>query len=351
MDAAHGEERDSEVQAAAASSDAAASPDLAAHGRATSGPSRDALRQLETPSAAIRLLEDDVGLVRMVHPTTRRVTQMHRSQIDRDAWPDFAAFPRASYDAQLRRDAALQWAGRARAEHGSVHQFSSLMHVLCDARVGNELLGALSRLITDEVRHVELCAQMALACDPEAATREPAIFRWPIPTVPWPAPPPAEQRDAQLAWAANAILIACCLGETLSRPMLEAIEIVATDTAAQLTARQILRDEHFHAAFGWDALALILPVLDEDARAQLHTKLSRAFAGFRKSTACGLSPDDVAGTDLAIHPPTVGGPANLGVLTDHQYAMIFYATIEQEIIPALHDLGIDATRAWHEQPR
>jgi len=91
---------------------------------------------------------------------------MHRGQIRRDPWPAIEAFDRSAYPSELLESSAIQWAGRAQAEHGSVHQFTQVAHALCEARAPLEVLGAISRLITDEVRHAELCAAMAEACAP-----------------------------------------------------------------------------------------------------------------------------------------------------------------------------------------
>jgi hypothetical protein len=288
----------------------------------------------------------DDGTPRMTGDVGQRLAHVHAAQVHRDPWPDFAAFDRHAYDEALRRDAAVQWAGRARAEHGSIQQFTQLAHALCNARAPLHLQGALARLVTDEVRHAELCACMAHACWPEGLEAGDRTFAWPVPTLPWGEPPPAQGGEVEIfGWAAEAIAVACCLGETLSRPMLDAIAVVATDPIAEACARQILRDEHLHATFGWEALAWLHPRLAEDRRASLHRRLARAFAGFQASTACGIALEDVAGSDLEI----ARGAPNLGTLTDVQYAMIFYATIEQEILPRLQALGIDGARAWAER--
>ena len=44
------------------------------------------------------------------------------------------------------------------------------------------------------------------------------------------------------------------------------------------------------------------------------------------------------------------GP-NLGCMEPRIYAMIFYATVEQEILPQLEAIGLDARRAWARRPR
>ncbi|MBL4850351.1 MAG: hypothetical protein JKY65_32950 [Planctomycetes bacterium] len=270
-----------------------------------------------------------------------RLAAVHRTQIRREPWPDFEGFERERYPLELRREAAEQWAGRARAEHGSIHQFSQIAHALATARAPLVLLGALARLITDEVRHAELCFAMAVACEPELS---PGPASWPALTTPWKPPPPDADDAALLAWASRAILIACCIGETISRPMLDAIATVATDPVAEGCARQILRDEHLHATFGWEALAHLVPRLGAAERELLQETLRTSLAGFEQSTACGVSVAELAGTELEIsRDPTT---PNLGLLTPTQYAAIFYSTLETEVFPKLVELGLDPVDAW-----
>ena len=289
--------------------------------------------------SAVRSLDDMLGAAE------GSLGAMHRAQVRRDPWPDFAAFERERYPLELRRAAAVQWAGRARAEYGSVHQFSQVTHALACGRVALPLLGGLSRLITDEVRHAEICAAMALACDPEASEH---TRRFPPPRTAWPRPPQGDEREPLLAWAAGAILIACCLGETLSRPMLEAIALQATDPLAEGVARQILRDEHLHATFGWEALEALLPELGASSREQLQEQLTRALGAFERTTACGIPVEDLVGREVAVG---AGEEPNLGTLSDEHYAAIFFATIEQEILPRFAELGFDARAAWAARPR
>ncbi|MCH9684004.1 MAG: hypothetical protein K0V04_21400 [Deltaproteobacteria bacterium] len=291
---------------------------------------------------------EPTGTERMLALGTERLGRMHRTQVHRDPWPQFEQFDPTRYDATLRRAAAVQWAGRARAEHGSVHQFTIVAHTLCNTRSELPVLGALSRLITDEVRHAELCAEMALACWPEGTQTEPAVFRWEPPRAPWRMPPGLEDQPVEplLAWAAEAILISCCIGETLSRPMLEAIAVVATEPLADAVARQILRDEHLHATFGWETLALLVPRLSTTDKRALQKRMARAFAGVEATTACGVSVEQVAGKTIAIER---GDAPNLGTLTDEQYAMIFFATMENEVLPRMEAVGLEAWEGWRSR--
>tara|TARA_R110002072_G_scaffold151077_1_gene300197 strand:+ start:596 stop:1003 length:408 start_codon:yes stop_codon:yes gene_type:complete len=129
--------------------------------------------------------------------------------------------------------------------------------------------------------------------------------------------------------------------------MLDAIALVATDPVAESCARQILRDEHLHATFGWEALGFLVPQLSPTGFERLQETLRTALAGFESSTACGVTVAELAGTELEIarDPRT----PNLGVLTPQQYAAIFYSTLEQEVFPKLVALGLDPVQAWTER--
>jgi hypothetical protein len=281
----------------------------------------------------------------MLAPAGDRLGGAHRKQVHRDPWPAFERFDPEPWTLAQRRSAAIQWAGRARNEHGSVQQFGQLTEVLASACVELELLGVLARMITDEVRHAELCARMAIALWPEGMQTEAQVFRWPQPRPPWnDAPSPRERLEPEprLAWAARAILTACCLGETLSKPMLEALVVITTEPIAEAVSRQILRDEHLHATFGFETLELLWPRLGDESRERLQIGLAHDFAGFEKSVCGEITIADVAGSEVTI----ARGEPNLGVLSGHQYAVIFYSCLETEIFPRLRALGLDPERAW-----
>jgi len=272
---------------------------------------------------------------------------MHRRQVHRDPWPDFDAFEPERYPIELRRPAAHRWMRRAREEHGSVHEFTALTHGLTGGRAPLHVLGSLARLITDEVRHAEMCARMAVACLPEAADDD-ELFEWPAPGLPWPAAPETQDDRSVRRWAAEAVLSSCCIGETLSRPLFEAAATVTTDPVCEAVLRQILRDEHLHAAFGWEALAVFMEPMPDEDRGWLQARLAARLGRFERSCAAGLDLADLAGTEVVIEP---GDPAhpNLAILTRRQYATVFYATVESEILPRFTALGLDGPRAWAQR--
>ena len=289
--------------------------------------------------------------LRILSSTTSALGAMHRHQVHREPWPDFDAFDPTRYDTELRRRAAWHWLGRAQAEHGSVHQFSALTHALCELRAPVEMLGAVARLITDEVRHVELCATAARTFYPEGGER---FFAWRTPRAPWPNAPAVDTKEitssemAVRGWASRAILTACCLGETLSKPMLDALTVVSTDPVARVCAEQILLDERFHASFGWEALGVLINDLDSTEHAALQHELAASFAGFERTTCGGVTVEQLADSEMEIGP---SDEPNLGTLSSEQFAMIFFATLEQEIFGRLDALGLDAQRAWQDRLR
>lgn len=272
--------------------------------------------------------------------TRPRLETIGRTHVRREPWPDFEAFDAERYPVALRRRAARQWWRRAREEYGSISEFSALTHALTRARAPIELLAALSRLITDEARHAHLCAAMAEAL----ASDEP--FEWAPPRAPW--PPPPDDVEGIEPWAADVLICACCLGETLSRPLFESVATVVTDPVPEAVVRQILRDEHLHATFGWEALAWMRDRVPDEV---LHASMRRRFAGFERGCVPeGMTAADLQG-ELVVAPPGPDAPPNLGHLEPRTYAMIFYATIESEVIPRFEALGLDAKGAWAERGR
>lgn len=268
------------------------------------------------------------------------LAKQHTKQITRAPWPDFEGFERDRYSLEDRQKAARQWLRRAREEYGSVHEFSLLLGALTGIGAPAEWTGMLARLITDEARHVELCANMtcALVGDEEAAAME-----WTPPTPPFPAPPVGSR---VLAWAADVVLCTCCIGETVSVPLYESLAMVTTDPVARGVVEQIRRDELLHSRFGWDALAWILPRLKTDERSWLEARLAWRLGGFERSSSAGQNLADLVGQEVVVRPPAADAPPNLGHQEARVYATVFYATLEHEILPRFEALGFDAMAAW-----
>lgn len=272
--------------------------------------------------------------------TTELIERFHRTLMDRRNRPEWEAFDPSVYPDELVAHARVQWAGRAVAEYHSTAQFGQLLHRLTCIGAPIELIGAATRLAQDECRHAELCARMADALGgrdrQDVPSRGLSLY---------------DEGDDLWLQIAQTILSVCCMGETLSVPMLYALEQVSTDPLAETVSRIIAADEEYHARFGWEALTWLIPRLDDAQRDTIQRSLPVLLSHFE--AVCASSPElleQLAGEDVEIEP---GDPAhpNLGTLTNLQYAAIFYHTIEAEILPGLDALGFDALGAWQTRPR
>lgn len=90
---------------------------------------------------------------------------------------------------------------------------------------------------------------------------------------------------------------------------------------------------------------MLVPRLGERQAQALQTQLSRALTGFERTTCGSARIEDLARSELVIAPGD-GSTPNLGTLTERPFAMIFYATLDDEIFGALTRLGLDAPSAW-----
>jgi len=191
---------------------------------------------------------------------------------------------------------------------------------------------------------------MAHACYPEAVEREPGLLAWEAPRMPYPDPPDFDSGTDELMptlrWAADVVLTSCCIGETISRPLFEAVATVTTEPVSEQVIRQILRDEHLHAAFGWETLRFLFHELDDSSQEWLQARLGRRLAGFELGCAGGHTVEELAGTEVVIERLDED---NLGTLNSRQYAQIFYSTLESVIFPRFIELGLDPLKAWAER--
>ena len=249
---------------------------------------------------------------------------------------DWEALRSRDYDDDLRQQARREWASRAVAEYYSTSQFSQLTHRLCLLGAPVELIGASTRLATDECRHAELCAKVAdvLGGRDEIHVGDEQLSMY---------------DDISDLWLAVylSILQLCCFGETLSVPILRAMEVVTNDPTIEAVAGVIAADESYHMNFGWESLKWMTPRLDDDQRAAVRQRVPGLIASFER--VCRAGPEvleELAGSELVVEEDDV---PNLGTLTSKQYAGIFYHCMEGEILPRLAELGFDAEALWKQR--
>lgn len=141
---------------------------------------------------------------------------------------------------------------------------------------------------------------------------------------------------APLEAALRNVLSICCLSETIAVALIQAerSEVDVPEIAEIL--RQIVGDEARHARFGWTLLDDCAPSLDAELLGRLDRYLRVAFAHVERHELRYLSPNsrrDEAG-------------AAVGVCDGAEARALFYATVNEVIVPQLALHGFAAEQAW-----
>src|SRR5690554_4131933 len=212
----------------------------------------------------------DKGFAINLGESTEVLARFHRKLMDRRAI-DWEALRAEDYDARTVDRARQEWSARAVTEYYSTAQFGQLTHRLCRIGAPVELIGASTRLATDECRHAEVCARVAdrLGGREGFQVGQASLSMY---------------DDVEDLWLATylSILELCCFGETLSVPVLRAMEVVTNNPVIEAVSGLIAADEGYHMNFGWEALGWMTPRLSEAQRQNVRARLAPLMAGFER---------------------------------------------------------------------
>jgi hypothetical protein len=230
-------------------------------------------------------------------------------------------------DAVARESAVRTWRGRMVNEHGSARVFAALAGQL--ERAGIECT-QVRAMIAEEHRHGELCAAVVEALGGDAAAEVP-----PAPEV------PAHADIDPLEAAVRGVLSVSCLSETVAVALIDAERRSAGPPALSRLLAEILADEVGHARAGWRLLERLAPRLRAGARARLSDYLVVAFAHLREHELAHLPP----------RPSPSPAAEAVGVCDGHAARRLFFATVEDVIVPGLQAHGLAAAAAWRAAQR
>jgi len=240
-----------------------------------------------------------------------------------------AAAELAGLDGRARAAAVATWRGRMVNEHASARVFTALSAQLGRAGLATAARAA-AAMMADELRHAEQCAAVVEALGGAARAELP-----PLPAVP-------EHADADpLEAALRNVLSVSCLSETVAVALIDAERRGAGPPALARLLARILADEVGHARAGWRLLEELAPRLRPALRARLDDYLVLAFAH--------LVEHELA--HLPARPAPSSAAEALGVCDGHGARQLFFATIEQVIVPGLQAHGLDAVGAWRAAQR
>lgn len=197
-----------------------------------------------------------------------------------------------------------------------------------------DVLAAFARTVEDEVRHVDICADVLV----KLGVR-PSIPRDVVPPlVAWKDDDAAEEEV--LAGLLNFFVV----GELISAAEFTHALRVARLPLAVWAISEIIRDEHFHGAFGFETARLLVPNLGAQAKARLShrvecelLRMERRMGGPLTGTPQGLTEREQKLLELGLPPPAV----MLGV---------FYQCVGVQLVPRLEELGLSAGVRVGQEP-
>lgn len=248
------------------------------------------------------------------------------------AWSDFDP---SLFDAEDLAQASVAWNGRVIQEYHSLALFTQLASQVHLLGAPLDWSGAFARMIADEVRHTDICARMAGALGASEPVKiEPDHLHL------------ASGASSLRAHVRDTIVAAFCIGETLSGRMFRGCHRAATVPLARAAVRAIVIDETFHAAFGWEAAALLMR--DDGLefareRSALAASLPGLFRHYCRLSCAEKGPDWARAEMQA--PPA----PNFGTLSEAGYAHAFFEGMRDDVVPGLVAIGLpEAVEAFRD---
>lgn len=228
---------------------------------------------------------------------------------------------------ELIASAIRTWHGRMVNEHGSARVFEALALQLAQAGVREEDVAKCHGFAAEERQHGVLCGAVveALGGKAHAEIAEPDAY-----------PPHADASPLEAALR-NLISISC-LSETVAVALIGAERMEMPDGELRTLLTRIYADECGHCNFGWRLLSDLLPQ-EPGLADRLARYLPRAFAHQEQHQLRHLP--------VEAHFPAAG--ASLGLCDGEDARALFYATVEQVIIPGLEARGLAAAKAWADR--
>jgi hypothetical protein len=230
----------------------------------------------------------------------------------------------------LYASARATWLGRMVNEHASARVFEGLAAQIEHAGLNGELAERCRTFAREERSHGALCGAVveALGCDAMAAARPDEPF-------------PMHEDATPVEGVLRNVVSVCCLSETVAVSLIgaERTEMPAGELRDLLT--RIWSDEIGHARFGWTLVPRLLPHVGAAERKRLDAYLAIAFEHLERHELAHIS--------ASASPPDEG--AALGLCSGGDSRALFYATVDEVIVPRLESLGFAASRAWQGRAR
>ncbi len=233
---------------------------------------------------------------------------------------------RSRYEPREVERGRRSWIMRMLDEYRSMVSFGELFSQLTELQAPLDVIASASRVLKDEVRHVDLCRRMVDALGGVGgADQEPRWVR---------SDPARPLRERVL----RSVVASLAIGETASAAMIGGVRQEASDPTARAVLTQMLSDESFHGRFGFFALDAIFGRRTADEEKMLRALLPRALATVERACVGGLGP----------RPGYRSSP--FGSMHPDTRREIFYRCVSDRILPELEARGLPAGSAWARRP-
>lgn len=258
-----------------------------------------------------------------------RLKVVHRQRVLRqgDAEPA-PQFDRSSLDASVLAAAVSGWTSLLETEYESVVIASWMTSALTRIGAPLDVIGAFGRVVEDEIRHVDICAEMV-----EAFGERPAIPQGGAPPFPIHVPGPGA-KEAEYELIAGLVGFFCVFEHLSAFVFRQAIEAAEAEIA-RWALSEIHRDEAFHGAFGFETAKVLLPRLDDGDRGRLGEHVAQSILRFERRLGGPLSP-----SAQQPRPREERALEKLGLLSPPELLSTFYGAVEGELLGRVAELGI-----------
>jgi hypothetical protein len=238
----------------------------------------------------------------------------------------FSDFSPEGYAPAALALASDQYGALARGERSAIGLFARLAAALDAFAAPREFVLAATAAAHDEARHAQYCEEFAVRCGFDASSA-------PI------TPSQVEPEPQSLIELDIAMLRSVALSETLAAALLMACRRLAREPVVRALLTTLIADEIHHARLGWYYAASRAQGWSSDQRQQVADALAEAVIRIESEFHWGR--------DAA--PPFDLPTRALGVLSTDIQRSCIRDVVENEILPGLDALGLNASTVWQNR--
>lgn len=225
----------------------------------------------------------------------------------------------------LRKDAVASWQRLLESEFESVVVAGWMTSALARMGVPLDIVGAFGRVVEDEIRHVDVVADVIGKLGGQASVPRNAV----PPVMAWKDDADADEQ------VISGLVSFFCVGELLSAfEFRQALQLAKLPLAVWAIS-EIHRDESFHGAFGFETAKLFVPHWKGPAKDRLRRRITDELVRFERRIGGPLVGKDRELTEKELALAALGMPAPPIMVS------VFYGALESQLLPRLAELGVE----------